>query len=266
MKIQIGLFFGGNSVEHEVSVISALQAFGRFDREKYDVLPIYISRNSEFYTGEAAGRIEEYRDLKALTAKCTQVFPVRLGDRAALLEQGAFGWKKKPYAVLDVAFPVVHGTNVEDGALQGFFRTLGIPFAGCDVAASALGMDKYAQKLLYRSAGLPVLSALRLGAEDDREAFCPRAEEQMGYPMIVKPLDLGSSVGIRLAHDRAELLEALAPYISARALARICGMSESQMLQYKAGLKQISPRNIARINEKLRTFAAELSAMSLKGA
>ena len=209
MKIQIGLFFGGNSVEHEVAVISALQAFGRFDREKYDVLPIYISRNSEFYTGEAAGRIEEYRDLKALMAKCTQVFPVRLGDRAALLEQGAFGWKKKPYAVLDVAFPMVHGTNVEDGALQGFFRTLGIPFAGCDVAASALGMDKYAQKLLYRSAGLPVLSALRLGAEDDREAFCPRAEEQMGYPMIVKPLDLGSSVGIRLAHDRAELLEAL---------------------------------------------------------
>lgn len=209
MKIQIGLFFGGNSVEHEVSVISALQAFGQFDREKYSVLPIYISRNSEFYTGEAAGHIEEYKDPKALMAKCTQVFPVRLGDRVALLEQGAFGWKKKPYALLDVAFPVVHGTNVEDGALQGFFRTLGIPFAGCDVLASAVGMDKYAQKLLYRSAGLPVLSALRLGAEGDREAFCDLAEKQLRYPMIVKPLDLGSSVGIRLAHDRAGLLEAL---------------------------------------------------------
>ena len=93
MKIQIGLFFGGNSVEHEVSVISALQAFGQFDREKYTVLPIYISRNSEFYTGEAAGRIAEYQNPKALMAKCTQVFPVRLGDRVALLEQGAFGWK-----------------------------------------------------------------------------------------------------------------------------------------------------------------------------
>ena len=209
MKVQIGLFFGGNSVEHEVSVISALQAFRQFDREKYDVLPIYISRNSEFYTGEAAGHIEEYRDPKALMAKCTQVFPVRLGDRAALLERGAFGWKKKPYALLDAAFPVVHGTSVEDGALQGFFRTLGIPFAGCDVTASALGMDKYAQKLLYRSAGLPVLSALRLSADRDRETFCREAEQAMTYPMIVKPLDLGSSVGIRLAHDRAGLLEAL---------------------------------------------------------
>ncbi len=209
MKIQIGLFFGGNSVEHEVSVISALQAFRRFDREKYDVYPIYISRSNEFYTGEAAGRIEEYRDPKALMAKCTQVFPVRLGDRAALLERGAFGWKKKPFAMLDVAFPVVHGTNVEDGALQGFFRTLGIPFAGCDVAASALGMDKYAQKLLYRAAGLPALEALLLEAEEDREAFCGQAEEKLGYPMIVKPLDLGSSVGIRLAHDQAGLLEAL---------------------------------------------------------
>ena len=209
MKLTIGLFFGGNSVEHEVSVISALQAFRQFDREKYDVLPIYISRNSEFYTGDAAGRIEEYRDPKALTAKCTQVFPVRLGDRAALLEKGPFGWKKKPYALLDAAFPVVHGTNVEDGALQGFFRTLGVPFAGCDVTASALGMDKYAQKLLYRSAGLPALEALLLEAAEDREAFCLKAEESLGYPMIVKPLDLGSSVGIRLAHDRAGLLEAL---------------------------------------------------------
>ena len=209
MKLTVGLFFGGNSVEHEVSVISALQAFGQFDREKYTVLPIYISRNSEFYTGEAAGHIEEYKDPKALMAKCTQVFPVRLGDRAALLEKGPFGWKKKPLALLDAAFPVVHGTSVEDGALQGFFRTLGIPFAGCDVAASALGMDKFAQKLLYRAAGLPALEALRLEAWEDREAFCAKAEEALGWPMIVKPLDLGSSVGIRLAKDRAGLQEAL---------------------------------------------------------
>ncbi len=209
MKLQIGLFFGGNSVEHEVSVISALQAFRQFNGEKYTVYPIYISRNSEFYTGEAAGRIEEYRDVKALMAKCVKVLPVRLGDRAALLEQGAFGWKKKPYAYLDAAVPVVHGTNVEDGALQGFFRTLGLPFAGCDVSASALGMDKYAQKLLYRSAGLPVLPALRLDAGGDREAFCAEAEEKLGYPIIVKPLDQGSSVGIRVAHDRDGLLEAV---------------------------------------------------------
>lgn len=209
MKITIGLFFGGASVEHEVSVISALQALRHFDAEKYTVLPIYITREHAFYTGEAAGRIEEYRDIPALLKKCTRCTLVREGDRVLLLPCGRFGWKSKPLAALDLAFPVVHGTNVEDGALQGYFRTLGLPFAGSDVEGSAVGMDKYAQKLLYAAAGLPVLPALRFRAEDDRAAAAEKIAAKLGFPVIVKPLDLGSSVGIRLARDETSLAEAL---------------------------------------------------------
>ena len=221
MKITVGLFFGGASVEHEVSVISALQALRAFDRDKYTVLPVYITRDHAFYTGEAAGRIEEYRDIPALLKKCTRVLPAREGDRVGLLPYGRFGLKSKPLALLDLAFPVVHGTNVEDGALQGYFRTLGLPFAGPDVEGSAVGMDKYAQKLLYAAAGLPVLPALRLRAGDDRAEQLARISAKLPFPLIVKPLDLGSSVGIRLVKSESELPEALdeAFSFSPRALA-----------------------------------------------
>ncbi len=209
MKITVGLFFGGESVEHEVSVISALQALRQFDREKYTVLPIYITRDGSFYTGENVGKIEEYRDIPALLKKSIRVLPVREGERVELLPYGRFGLKKKSLGTLDLAFPVVHGTNVEDGALQGYFRTLGLPFAGSDVGPSALGMDKYAQKLLYAAAGLPVLPALRFRAEDERAAVTARIVEKLPFPMIVKPLDLGSSVGIRLVKGPEELEDAL---------------------------------------------------------
>lgn len=209
MKITVGLFFGGDSVEHEVSIISALQAFHSFDQSKYTVIPIYISRDRQFYTGEDAGKIEAYRDIPALLKRLTRVTITREGDRVCLLEPGAFGLKKKPLAVLDVAFPVVHGTNVEDGALQGFFRTLGLPFAGSDVTGSAVGMDKHLQKLVYQAAGLPVVPGMKLRSGDDRAESCRRISEALGFPVIVKPLDLGSSVGIRLAKTAEELPEAL---------------------------------------------------------
>ena len=209
MKITVGLFFGGGSVEHEVSIISALQALPRFDQNKYIVLPIYITRDHAFYTGEAAGRIEEYRDIPALLKKSVRVLPAREGDRVCLLPYGRFGLKTKPLAVLDLAFPVVHGVSVEDGALQGYFRTLGLPFAGSDVGPSAVGMDKYAQKLLYAASGLPVLPALRFRAEEERAAILARITAKIPFPLIVKPLDQGSSVGIRLVKDADGLDEAL---------------------------------------------------------
>ena len=221
MKIIVGLFFGGASVEHEVSVISALQALRAFDTEKYAVLPVYITRDHAFYTGEAAGRIEEYRDIPALLKKCTRVLPAREEDRVVLLPYGRFGLRSKPLAVLDLAFPVVHGTNVEDGALQGYFRTLGLPFAGPDVEGSALGMDKYAQKLLFVAAGLPVLPARRLSVHEDRAAQVREICEKLPFPLVVKPIDQGSSVGIRLVKAPEELEDALeeAFSFSPRALA-----------------------------------------------
>ncbi len=155
LKIRAGVFFGGRSVEHEVSIISAIQALNNLNKEKYEAVPIYITRDTEFYTGELVGKIESYRDIDALLKKSVRVMPVKRGGGADLVEWKGRGLRRKVYAHIDVAIPVVHGTNVEDGALQGYLRTLGIPFAGCDVCASAIGMDKNVQSCFSGTPAYP---------------------------------------------------------------------------------------------------------------
>jgi D-alanine-D-alanine ligase len=210
MKLKIGVMFGGKSVEHEVSVISAIQAINALDKDKYEVVPVYISRDGRFFTGRDIGRIEAYRDIPALLSRSREVLVSGADDRLRLLELRTLGKPKE--TLLDVVLPVVHGTNVEDGALQGFLRTLGVPFAGCDVFASAVGMDKYAMKELFRARGLPVLDCVRLSMReffDDPDAAAERVIRAATLPAVVKPVNLGSSVGIKVAHTKEELLDAL---------------------------------------------------------
>lgn len=213
MKIKLGVLFGGKSVEHEVSIISALQAAAYLDRSKYDVVPIYMTKKNEFYIGEEIGKIESYRDgIPQLLKKSQQVLMIPADGRVQLLHYPLKKLGNNVEETIDIIFPIVHGTNVEDGALQGYLKALGVPFVGCDVLSSALGMDKYMMKCVWKEAGLPVLDCLR--AEHRRyleapEAFIARVEAEIGYPVIVKPIDLGSSVGIRKALDRAELSDAM---------------------------------------------------------
>ena len=158
MKIKLGVLFGGKSVEHEVSIISALQAAASINREKYDVVPIYMTKKNEFYIGEEIGKIESYRDgIPQLLKKSQQVLMIPANGRVELLHYPLKKLGKSLIETIDVLFPIVHGTNVEDGALQGYLKTLGVPFVGCDVLASALGMDKYMMKCVWKAAGLPVL-------------------------------------------------------------------------------------------------------------
>ncbi len=212
MKISLAVLFGGKTVEHEISVISAVQAMGCLNEEKYRVLPLYITKDGRFFTGEALRKIENFRDLKALLSQCRQVLPTNLEGRCVLVPYPMkLGWRKRLETV-DVALPIVHGTNVEDGALQGFLRTLGLPFAGCDVLASAVGMDKHVMKLVFGDAGIPVLPCkcfLKREYYENEEAVAQAVEEAFAYPVVVKPVNLGSSVGISKAKDRGELLEAL---------------------------------------------------------
>ena len=213
MKIRVGLFFGGNSVEHEISVITALQAAEYIDKEKYEVVPVYITKNNEFYTGEEAGIIENYKNIPALLKKATRVVLVK-GERGAadLVRYPAKKFGNNVVSSIDVALPAVHGTNCEDGTLQGFLTLLDIPYAGCDVYASALGMDKYAMKAVLAYNAIPVLDGkLCLSADYDRnaESEMDALERAIGYPLIVKPYNLGSSIGIMKARDRAGLKKAL---------------------------------------------------------
>lgn len=212
MKIHVAVLFGGKSVEHEVSVISALQAIQSMNKDKYAVYPIYITKKNELYWGEDLDKIEEYKNIPALLQKSTKINIVTDGSKTYLVPQQQKRFSKvKPIACIDVAFPIVHGTNVEDGALQGFLKTLNLPFVGCDVLASAICMDKFAMKIMLKEAGFPVLDGIRFTAQDykNEEKILADTESRFGYPVIVKPVDLGSSVGISKAENRQELEDAL---------------------------------------------------------
>lgn len=212
MKIKIGLFFGGNSTEHEVSIVSALQAVEFFDKTKYDIVPIYITKDNRFFVSEFTGKIEEYKNIKSLLEKSNQVLLVKNGKKVDLIKYPFKFLGNKIYDYIDIAFPIVHGTNVEDGTLQGMLNMLGIPYVGCDVYSSAVGMDKYAMKCILKENNIPVLDCLVVNKFKYLENSAEVKNEiksKFNYPVIVKPFNLGSSVGIRIAKDDYSLEDAL---------------------------------------------------------
>ena len=212
MKIRVGVFFGGKSVEHEVSVISGLQAYNSFNREKYEPIAIYITKENELYTGEAIADIANYKNIPELLKKSTRVFFMYEQNKLQLIQYPVKKFGSSVAAEIDVAFPVVHGANVEDGSLQGFLRHYNIPFVGCDVMASAVTMDKYVMKTVLKDNDLPVLDCVTLNVKEyqrEEETAYTRVEERIAYPVIIKPVNLGSSVGIKVAKDREGLREAL---------------------------------------------------------
>ncbi len=211
MKINLAVLFGGRSVEHEVSVISAVQAMANMNKEKYNIIPVYMTKKSEFYTGEKLMDINSYKDIPALLKECTECVFVRSEGKVQLIRQKMKKFGSNLISDIDIAFPIVHGTNVEDGALQGYLQTLDLPYVGCDVLSSAVGMDKYVMKILLKEAGFPVLDCCRFSAFelDKIEKCADEAEKKFGYPLIIKPVNLGSSVGISRANDRDGLIKSM---------------------------------------------------------
>ena len=212
MKIKLGVFFGGESVEHEVSIISAIQAINFLDKEKYDVIPIYIARDNCFYVGEKIGIIEEYKDIQALLNKSQKVILVYEKEKVKLMKYPLKKFANNLYNYIDIAFPIVHGTNVEDGVLQGYLKTFKLPFVGCDVTASAVGMDKYIMKTILKDNQIPVLDCEVFNDKqyiEGLENILNKTQSKLEYPVIVKPINLGSSVGIKIAKNREELKEAV---------------------------------------------------------
>ncbi|MCM1518267.1 MAG: D-alanine--D-alanine ligase [Pseudoflavonifractor sp.] len=210
MKTNIGVFFGGRSTEHEISVISASQAMHAINRDKYDVTPVYISKQGKWYTGDALLDIANYRDINALLAKCAEVYMEPTFGDYNLYK------KKKPLfgsdvvTRLDVVIPVLHGSNGEDGTFEGILESIGIPFAGCDTLSSANGMDKITMKMILQACDIPVVDYVWFTDKQwfaQRDELIERIETKIGYPVIVKPANLGSSVGIGRAVDRTQLIE-----------------------------------------------------------
>lgn len=203
MKIKLGVFFGGKSVEHEVSVITALQAIENIDKEKYDVIPVYMTKTNEMYVGEGIGVIEQYKNIKTLLERSIKVNITGRNGKGIILKEKQGILSKSEYDYFDIAFPIVHGTEVEGGALYGFFKTLNIPCTGCDILSSAMSMDKYATKCILKANNISILDCLCF--DEYEENMYDKIEEKFKYPVIVKPVDSGSSVGIAIAKNKEEL-------------------------------------------------------------
>lgn len=212
MKTVVGVFFGGRSTEHEISIISANQAINAFNPDKYEIVPIYISKEGRWYTGPELLTLSNYKDMAALTARAQEVYmrPIYGDFNLYSVRRPLFG--KDIVKTLDVAVPVLHGTNVEDGKFEGVLETIGLPYAGCSTLASANGMDKITMKMILRAEGIPVVDYIWCTDRQwatERDAVIERVEKELGYPVIVKPADLGSSIGIGAAHDRSQLITRL---------------------------------------------------------
>jgi D-alanine-D-alanine ligase len=214
-KLRVGVIFGGRSGEHEVSVASAASVIEALDKDKYEVVPIGITHEGRWLAGSDPRRIltgvamdEAGKDMSVtpviITGDPTQngLIPA---DTSSAEQEGSIG-------PLDIVLPVLHGTYGEDGTLQGLLEMAGLPYAGCGVLGAALGMDKEKAKMVFASAGLPIVDWLtvpRYVWEHDQEAIIRRIEERFSYPVFAKPVNLGSSVGVGKAHDRSELVRKL---------------------------------------------------------
>lgn len=212
MKIKVGVFFGGNSVEHEISVITMNQAISSLNPEKYEIVPIYIAKNGVMYTGDDLLDLYSFKDMEVLLKRCYKVAVVNDGKKVKVVKCPAPWIGKRVINTIDVAFPIVHGTNCEDGTIAGFVTLLGIPFVGPDIMASSIGMDKILQKKVLRASGIPVVDFVSFYSTEyikEEERILKEIEEKLSYPLIVKPGNLGSSVGIKKANNKVELEEAV---------------------------------------------------------
>lgn len=209
MKIKVGVIFGGETVEHEVSIISAVQAMSFIDQEKYEIVPIYVSKDRIWYTGKMLMEMDIYKDFDDLKRYAKQVTLVRTSEGFFL--QKTNGLFRKNVASIDIAFPIVHGKGAEDGSLAGYLDTIGIPYVGPNMLGAALGQDKVVMKQVMSSCGIPIPEYIWFYDTEyleDSEKFIKEVKK-MGYPVIVKPANLGSSVGITVAKKESELEEAI---------------------------------------------------------
>ena len=216
-KIQLGVIFGSRSCEREVAIISAVQLMNNVDTEKYDVIPVYISEQGMWYTGEALRKIETYKNFNPDGKGVEQVhLDITAGSGALLATRPGKGLFGKPEQVVaarvEVFVVVMHGLNGEDGTLQGMLELANVPYTSTGVAGSAVGMDKIMMKQFFRGAELPILPDCwytRSMYEKDKEAVLADVESKLGYPVFVKPANLGSSIGVSRADDLEGLEDSL---------------------------------------------------------
>ncbi len=208
MKKNLAVTFGGKTVEHDISIITAIQLMNSADKSKYNIIPIYIDRDGKWYTGEKLLQIDVFKKFDPEQKGIKRVFLSASAD-AMLYE---YGKKQKPVCRIDVAIPAMHGLNGEDGTVQGLFELSDIPYSSAGVTGSAVCMDKIVMKAAFKGFGFPVLDSLFFERNDfftDCDSVCAKIEDALKYPVFVKPANLGSSIGVNRADNRDALVYAM---------------------------------------------------------
>ena len=204
MKLSIGVIFGGRSLEHDLSVLTAIQAMDNIDKERYEVVPIYITKDLTFYSGGMLRYIDSYKDFRLIDRYATKVNLINKNGKFTLQTTGLI---KRVYKEIHLAFPMVHGKYTEDGSIVGYLETLGIPIVGSDIYSSSLCQDKVFTKEVLNGNDIPVVDYVYFSDSDyklDKEDIFKKIEE-LSYPLIIKPARLGSGIGIEIVNRKEEL-------------------------------------------------------------
>ena len=204
MKLSIGVIFGGRSLEHDLSVLTAIQAMDNIDKERYEVVPIYIAKDLTIYAGGMLRYIDSFKDFRLINKYATKVNIVNKKGKFILETTGLI---RREYKEIHLAFPMVHGKNTEDGAIVGYLETLGIPVIGSDIYSSAACQDKVFTKEILRANNLPTIDYVDFTDIDykmDKEDIFKQIDK-LTYPLIIKPARLGSSIGIEVVNRKEEL-------------------------------------------------------------
>ena len=204
MKLSIGVIFGGRSLEHDLSVLTAIQAMDNIDKERYEVVPIYITKDLTFYSGGMLRYIDSYKDFRLIDRYAKKVNLINKNGKFILQTTGLI---KRVYKEIHLAFPMVHGKYTEDGSIVGYLETLGIPVVGSDIYSSSLCQDKVFTKEVLNGNDIPVVDYVYFSDSDyklDKEDIFKKIEE-LSYPLIIKPSRLGSGIGIEIVNRKEEL-------------------------------------------------------------
>lgn len=198
-RLKVGVLYGGNSVEHEISIVSAIQVIKALDKIKYEVIPIYLTKNNKLYTGEELIHVDNYKCVDELLKKCSCVRFKRINNKGYLVNDDISLFKQS----IDIIFPVVHGKNVEDGSLKFLLDMLDIPCVYSSISSLSLAQDKVYSKMLLENNNFPVLDYFYIKKNDYK--YITLDDMDLKFPYIVKPATLGSSIGIEYAHNIEEL-------------------------------------------------------------
>jgi D-alanine-D-alanine ligase len=212
-KQTIGVIFGGRSVEHDVSIVTGHQVMRAINYDTYDVVPIYIDRSGQWYTGPPLMDLNNYQNnVTDLMGIQEVALSPSVQHRGLIVNPGSGFLRKSRIQELDVVFPAIHGSHGEDGTLQGVLEMANIPYIGCGVLASSIANDKIMTKVILKQFQIPVIDAVSFSREEwqqDAERVLDQATVHLSFPLFVKPATLGSSIGISKVTDRDTLRDAV---------------------------------------------------------